>query len=58
MNKDFAIEFIPQKHDSYSFTIRFLIPSGNRRKMKSPLIWAPNKDESNINFRGNMFVNT
>ena len=53
-----AINIFPQRWDSYSFIVRFLIFGDNIRKMRNPLIWAPNKDESNINFRGNMFVNT
>ena len=44
-------------HDNYSITFKFLIAGGKRGKMNNPIMWEPNKDESNIKFKGNLLVN-
>ena len=38
MNEDFAVQFFPHRRDNYSFIVRLLIASDNRRNMKNPLI--------------------
>ena len=58
INKDFAKQFSTQRRGIYFFIVKFFIVGGERGKMNNPLIWEPNKDESNFNFRGNLLANT